>query len=50
MTYSNGLGSFFRRIKKERVCAGRLRYTTWSPDVTAPAFQAAAVARLLGPT
>jgi hypothetical protein len=43
MTFSSDLGSFFRRMGTKNVCAGRLRYTAWSLDVTAPAFRAAAV-------
>ncbi len=38
-----GLGSFYRRIGRQRVCGGRLWYTTWSLDVRAPGFHAAAV-------
>lgn len=43
MTFSSGLGSFFRRMGAKNICAGRLRYTWWSIDVAAPGFRAAAV-------
>lgn len=43
---STGLGAYFRRIATERVCAGRLSYTTWTLDVVAPGFGHGAVQEL----
>jgi hypothetical protein len=43
---SAGLGAFFRHIGTKRICAGRLSYTAWTLQVSAPGFERAATAQL----
>src|SRR2546423_1649897 len=43
---STGLGAYFRHMGTERICAGRLAYTTWTLDIAAPGFRRAAVQEL----
>ena len=43
---STGLGAYFRHIGTERICGGRLSYTTWTLDIAAPGFGRAAVQEL----
>jgi hypothetical protein len=43
---STGLGAYFRRSTTERICGGRLSYTTWTLDIDAPGFGNAAVQEL----
>jgi superfamily II DNA/RNA helicase len=41
-----GLGAYFRRVTTERICAGRLSYTTWKLDIGAPGFERSATQEL----
>jgi hypothetical protein len=43
---STGLGAYFRRITAERICGGRLSYTTWKLDIAAPGFGQSALQEL----